>query len=331
MGWRLAMEIPLNSQLLSLPVTRVAQQGESGMGFLLRNATANGLSLHALRSLAGIASVRTLWTKDAPGLAALMCIPVSELQARLVEKGRFLGEPAYLLQGQVFLRTELLRVSKPQVCVLCVHRLGYCKAQWDCRLYTVCHIHKIPMTESCRGCGKALRWFRPAIDVCHCGSYLRALHDQAVAEDCDELMVATWIANHFEHGANDLWTAGGYPDWIGALSLDGFCTLIRAFGSHTVAHQRVVNSGSAKESGTFWQEVCARALQRLRAYEASVNVKELAPWIWAGGLESLALASVSGADQQVARKLLREIFGIVATTKFGSQRSALCQLSLFED
>lgn len=331
MGWQPKKGILLKSFPHSLPVTCVAQPGESGMGFLLRSASANGLSLHALRDLAGIPSVRTFWGADSDGLAKILGMPVSELQGLLVEKGRYMGEPAYLLYEHVFLRSHLLRVSKPQVCVYCVHRTGFCRAMWDCGLYTVCHVHKTPLTEICKGCGKSLRWFRSAVDVCQCGVYLKALDEQLVNDSSAEFTVAKWIASHFEGEARRQCLATGYPHWMDELSLDGLCTLIRAFGIHTKAYQRVTNSSLAKEDGFFWRSVCARALSRLRTCTPAISLTELAPWVWEGCLESMTLVAATTQDQQVASMLLREVFGTVATAKMGSQRSALCQMRLFED
>lgn len=325
------MAIHLNVLQHSLPVAREMLQGESGMGFLLRSAVANGMSLHALRDLAGISSVRTLWAADARAFAGPLGMRIQDLESILVEKGRYEGESAYLWHGHVFVHTEQLRVGKPQVCVYCVHRTGYCRALWDCNLYSVCHIHKTPLTAVCVVCRKSLRWFRPAVDVCQCGVYLQPANDEPVSDESAEYRVATWIAKHLDRGLNELDFSVEFPEWMVKLSLDGLCTLLQAFGVHSLAHQRVVNSSLARAGGGFWQGVCTRALQRLADYRGVSKPTALSPFVWEGCLEGLALAPVVPADRQVAILLLRDIFGVSTTAKMGSRRSGLCQMRLFED
>lgn len=323
--------IPLKPPLHSLPVRCAAQQDESGMGFLLRCATANGLSLHGLRELAGFSSPRVFWRSDAHRFARLLDMPEAEMEYLLIDKGKYRGDTAYRLQGQIFYRAELLRLRAPQICVDCIHRTGYCKALWDCRLYAVCHIHRKPMVERCGSCDAPLRWYRPAVDVCQCGAYFRAPAGPCLDIHREEVRVATWIAEHLAGRQPSFLDEQRLPDWMPALSLDGFCTLIRAMGSLVIGHQRVLRSRQADEPVAFWLGVCARAIQRLIALERSSDPTELAPEIWEGALEGWALSSVDTADQQVALRLLREIFGVEIMAHFGSQRSALCQMRLFED
>lgn len=323
--------IPLRPLSHSLPIRCTAQQDESGMGFLLRSATANGLSLHGLRDLAGLSSVRTFWRSDARHFARVLDMPEAELQDLLVDKGKYMGQPSCRLREQPFFRTELLRLRKPQICVDCIHRSGYCKAMWDCRLYTVCHLHRKPMVERCKACRAPLRWYRPAVDVCQCGAYFRALSEGDWEEDSPEVAVATWIAEHCAEQGRDWCDDPSFPSWMDALSLDGLCTLIQAMGVPVTSNQRVVNSSLAGEPVEFWQAVCGRAVERLRTLARSSDPTALAPTTWEGALEGWALAAVSRADQQVAQKLLRDIFRTEIVARFGSQRAALCQMRLFED
>lgn len=301
------------------------------MSFLLRCATANGVSLHGLRDLCGLSSVRNFWSPDAPRLAGVLGIPIHELQDILVDKLKHMDVPAYRVGAQIVLRAELLRLGRPQICVACVHREGYCKAVWDCRLYAVCHIHRIPMVGQCKACGSPLRWYRPAVDVCQCGAYLKTLNDQIVEANAFDVWVSSRIAHYLEGDARLGAISGVMPAWMSELSFDGFMVLIHVFGIQVNPHQAVVKAGYAKVPGEFWRGVCVRAIHRLSDYMASMDATLLAPWVWEGGVESLALSYVRHADQQVAVKLLREIFDIEIAARFGSQRAALCQMSLFED
>lgn len=149
--------------------------------------------------------------------------------------------------------------------------------------------------------------------------------------DASEVWVAGRIANYFESGYRFEGMSGALPTWMVELSLDGFLALIQAFGVQLQPHQKVVNASVAKMPGEFWRGVCCRAVQRLSDYTVSKDTKQLSPWIWEGGLESLALSFVRHADQQVAIKLLRDVFGTEVLARFGSQRTALCQMPLFEE
>lgn len=301
------------------------------MGFLLRSAAANGISLHALRDLCGLSSVRTLWAIDAPSLAGVLNVPVSELQLILIDKRRHMDASAYQTGGQIIVRTELLRLGRPQICVICVHRQGYCNAMWDCQLYTVCHIHRTPMVELCKACGGALRWYRLAVDVCQCGAYFQPLSELGPDVSDADLWVAHRIAKYFGDDPSGDTVSKAMPDWINELSFDGFLSLILAFGIRVTSHQRVSRVSRAKMPRGFWRGVSTRAIQRLEDFSSGANARLLAPWIWEGGLESLALSHVQRADQQVALRLLREVFDTEIAARFGSERAALCQMSLFEE
>lgn len=323
--------IPLLPLPNSLPVRCTEQPAESGMGFLLRSATANGLSLHQLRELAAISSPRFLWHSDARPLARVLDVPLVELEALLIDKGRYMGEAACRIRGHVFLRSDLLRLRSPQICVECVHMNGYCRAPWDCRLYTVCHLHGKPMVERCGSCGAPLRWYRPGVDVCQCGAYLRRKRTEDRDPSDLAITVAAWIAEFFEGRSLNLNRESSLPSWMTAFSLDGLCTLIRAMGSKERGDQTILVSQQAKEPIEYWQAVCARAVDRLHQLASWDDPAELAAWVWEGGLEGWALASVCQADQQVARKLIREILKAEIVAYFGSQRAVLSQMQLFEE
>lgn len=258
-------------------------------------------------------------------------MPEAELEDLLVDKGKHMGHSAYSVRGQVFCRPDLLRLRAPQICVDCIHMTGHCKAMWDCRLYTVCHIHRTPMVKRCQTCGAPLRWFRPAVDVCQCGAYFKSLDDSRLKEASEAVSVAGWIADHFTGRDLDIRGDFSLPNWMPALTLDGLCTLLRAMGAKARGHQSIKVSSQMTESVEFWQEVCIRAIEHLRAFVRTVDSTEIAPVVWEGALEGWALAPVSRTDQQVALKLLREIFTTEIIAHFGSQRAALCQMHLFED
>lgn len=187
------------------------------------------------------------------------------------------------------------------------------------------------MVERCGTCGASLRWYRPAVDVCQCGAYFRHQRMEDSDSSKSTMVVAGWIADLFE-GRCLCWDdEESLPDWMSALSLDGLCTLIRAMGSKETADQTILVSQQATKPIEYWQGVCARAVDRLHQLVCRGYPLELAAWVWEGGLEGWALASVCQADQQVARKLIREILKAEIVAYFGSQRAVLSQMQLFEE
>lgn len=187
------------------------------------------------------------------------------------------------------------------------------------------------MVERCGSCGAPLRWYRPGVDVCQCGAYLRRKRTEDGDPSDLAITVAAWIAEFFEGRSLNLNRESSLPSWMTALSLDGLCTLIRAMGSKERCDQTILVSQQAKEPIEYWQAVCARAVDRLHQLASWDDPAELAAWVWEGGLEGWALASVCQADQQVARKLIREILKAEIVAYFGSQRAVLSQMQLFEE
>lgn len=321
----------MTSRLHKLPVSRSAMPGESGMSLLLRTATANAISLHALRDQAGITTVRPLTANDAMNLAPILGMQTADLGEMLVSKGRYLGSRALRYQGHLFLRTGLVRTGKPQVCLSCLHRNGFCKAVWDCVFYTVCHVHHIPLIDRCSDCASPLSWYRPAIDVCRCHAYFRATGPVSQPEDDRPSLLAAWIENHFDEISDQVLGTSHWPRWVSELSVDALCSVVQAFGVCTVPHEKVPSKTSvkAREVG-HWNAVASRGLDRLENFYAHPSARPvLKDLIWEGGLEAIALRCVKSSDRQVAQLLLLQAFGAAASATFGSHRATLSQLSLF--
>lgn len=321
----------MTARLHKLPVTRPAMPGESGMSLLLRTATANGLSLHALREQAGISAVRPLAASDAVRIAPALGMRVTDLEQMLISKGRHQDGRALRYQGHVFVRTGFLRTRKPQVCPICIHRNDYCNAVWDSAFYTVCHIHNVPLIDQCSVCSSSLTWYRPAIDVCRCHAYLKIPKHADNFENDKSSRLSAWIASRFD--GLPAFAAGTvpWPKWLSELSVDGLCSIIHAFGVCNAPYQRVLAKMLIKGSGSsYWNEVAARGIDRLQRFVVHPSEQgKLKSLIWEGGLEGIALRFVQEPDGQVAQLLLQQAFGTQASGKFGSQRAALSQLPLF--
>lgn len=317
--------------LHSLPIIRSPVKGESGMGLLLRTASANGLSLHALRDLCGISTVRILYANDAVHLAPVLGMPVAELEGLLMAKGQHMGTNALRYLEHLFVRTGFLRTVKPQICPICIHRGGYCRAVWDCVFYTDCHVHRIPMVDRCGACQLPLSWYRPAVDVCRCKAYLTGESGEIQGQDSKSLWLSAWIANLFDDHVDPTAMSSAYPNWLTELSIDGLCSIVQAFGVCSTAYQKVQSNSQRKGRGTgHWRVVAERGLSRLdQLVSRHLDLSGLSDLVWEGGLEGVALRCTQQTDRQVAQMLMQKVFGKNASARFGSHGAPLSQLALF--
>jgi len=300
------------------------------MGYLLRCAARNGISIHRLLELAGISDVRMIWAADTPRLALTLGVPVSVLWPMFIQQGQFQDDVAHRVGGHMFARVGTLRPSHPQICVTCIHHSGYCRAIWDCGVYTVCHIHRTALTDRCGSCGAAIRRYRPAVDVCGCGAYFRAGSASTHDRNDAALQIAAMVAERFGEpvDAGDL--ANEALPWRASLSVDGLCTLVRAFGVCVGAHQRVVSASLLRQRCEFWRAVCARAGARFQQYSNVTERESLAPFIWEAALDRMIWTPVASADHQVASLLMQQIYGRHLGEGGRSKSKMLSQMKLFD-
>lgn len=70
-----------------LPIRLTPTKGESGVGFLLRIASANGISMHKLRQLAGMTAAETFTAKHESRLLALIGLAEEHLLPQRISGG----------------------------------------------------------------------------------------------------------------------------------------------------------------------------------------------------------------------------------------------------
>ncbi len=76
------------------------------------------------------------------------------------------------LLGHLLTPWELV-VTRPKLCAECVAEKGFIEAHFDLALMTGCPAHRRSLLSHCPGCKTPLRWFRPGLLECHCGTSLR--------------------------------------------------------------------------------------------------------------------------------------------------------------
>lgn len=76
------------------------------------------------------------------------------------------------LLGHLLTPWELV-ITRPKLCPECVAETGFIEAHFDLALMTGCPVHRRSLLSRCPGCTNPLRWFRPGLLECHCGTSLR--------------------------------------------------------------------------------------------------------------------------------------------------------------
>lgn len=296
------------------------------MSWILRNASANLVTVPWMRCRLGIAKPRPFRAEDAPGLSCLIGSPAVDLAMRL-PTDHAAGQGGLRYLGHDFASRAYVRSRNPQVCAICVHSLGFCLAEWDIAAYTVCCDHGVLMVERCGSCKQLLSWDRLAIDICRCGKYIAGPDTPTHANEARGL--STIIREVVRCGrmtSADL----PLPEWWNLLSLDGALRLVVAMGASRGGFEAARSSTTYRATVEHWAEFAVRGLRRLCDYEGSREGAKLflAPQVWEGGLESIIVRSAHQGDRQVAMLLLEQIFGRTVGAKFGSLRGDLSQRKL---
>ena len=147
-------------------------QTESLLGYVLRLSEVNGYPTPwNLYQHAGVRQSEARTTGMSVAKIALVTgRPISELNRigfappeGSPRSCRLLGHP---------LTTMDLGLKNPGICTACVKEKGFVEAFWHLELMVGCPIHMCELVSSCARCTKPLRWFRPGLLECSCGSDL---------------------------------------------------------------------------------------------------------------------------------------------------------------
>lgn len=237
---------------------------EDGVGYALRMGVSNGLTFGDL--------VRGLATPAHPYIPAKASNTIAfmfggtpeRVRRAFVDRYFFGGSRVASFLGHRFLRTHHLQQSSPRVCVSCLSEEPYIRAIWSFNLITACPKHSVRLTEVCGSCGRRIRWSRPAVDYCRCGTQLSPRFLTLQQADTSEIFCSEWLANalgiwSLSRGSN---TPMGRQ--LSSLSADVLLRLIWAFGvlqtPDTVIRDRQRHLPLAQSSS-----LVGRAISRIEA------------------------------------------------------------------
>lgn len=226
----------------SFPYQDEIRIGESGQGYAMRMALANGMvGLPWVKHALCKTHSAVLDASDAPFLAQWFGASVQLLEFALerLTKGR--REQGFRYAGQTLGRQYFLTRSFPRVCPDCLRELGHCRIAWDMALTVACARHRRVLLDRCPSCLRVLSWNRPGLDICSCG-FAFEIEDVPEPPTASELFLARAIDQRMDDfGSLECgYDAAGVADDEAAqalfgllrnLSLDGVMRVVYALAT----------------------------------------------------------------------------------------------------
>ncbi len=309
-----------------LPIAVTPYPTESGIGFMLRVASANAMSLAKLRQLVGMGENETFNAHHEVALMGLVGL-TAELRSNLLPHGARHGVGNVACYGHHFRIRAMLRTRRPQVCLACVRDAAYCEAHWDLSLSVLCLRHRCLLQDKCPSCGASLRWARPSVEWSHCKHYLG--RDVGVQEIPVQITIAQQITHDLFYGKE--------PDFgfLGmacpGISLDAWLSLLWALGAMDAAF--VSPRRGALIAAPSAADACGmvlRAVTRIqRCQESGKGLHDLRNEVVEAPLLGTILNPVGRRDRALAMGWYAAIFGEREAEALALRHREIAQMSLF--
>lgn len=314
------------------PISNVLLDDESGLGFCLRAATANGGQLAALHRLLGIGSSERIKAEHAARLAQWFGVDKSRLEQRLPVHLHIRGGARRFCYGHFFRQPGALRSNRPQLCTQCVSEKGYLRDVWDLTLSTCCLEHSLLLTGRCIQCQTAIKWNRKGVPWGSCRHHLGGAHRTEFASS--DLLGAQYLLQSSFRLTNcaAMVEKIGLPAWLSGLSADGWMQVFYAFGL-------LRNEWAALCPKELWQclapadaqQVVNRGFRRLQDFGCTPTARAKN---WSAVVASVPLVNLMGCptgpqDQAIGRQLFLQIFGHSELDIVARRYGHMGQLDLF--
>lgn len=278
------------------------------MGFFLRVAFANGMSLARLLKCSGHSEQVWLTDEQLRLLSCLADVRQPDLDPvvcrRTVQGAR--REFSYL--GHRWMSSDALRARCSPVCPYCLQAAPFVRTIWGITGYCACVEHGVLLLDTCPRCARPLDWNRLAPDVCRCGCYLGSA---SVAPASPDILVwSSWFRARcmgIDHpGVDDEGAMGAF----GALTPDGAYQLGMALGrlSELGAQTEVVSPLKAPTVAQV-SHCLRRALARLLEIQTADDAtRALGQYVDEPRLQRLARHGVQVCDRQAAQRWLHRLY-----------------------
>lgn len=288
-----------------LPIQLQPLEDESGLGFILRVFSANGLSASSGRQQLGIKNWRSLTPDDVFVLSLITQTPPDWLALRLMIRSVQFPE-----HFQYFGHTFRSQAAQPnmsaKVCPDCVREQRWCHRAWILPGAAACPIHGRCLIDTCNRCGRTITWGRPAVDVCACGSYLSDFAGILTERDRHVISWSKWLGTRLQQQALPNGVAEGLvPRLLDHLTLDGATAVVCAFGVRDHPTSPLNPDDIRSQPCDFLVQVVDRGLARLWSIdERPQDARRWSEYVHAPILERLQRNGVSASDRNCASLLL---------------------------
>ncbi len=191
-----------------LLVRPVPERMEGPLGYLLRLAEANCMTMHDLSGL----DIRY----DLPCLVRQRLLPSEVLDPDLYAH---VARLSLLLESKV----RIWNQRYARFCPQCLAEGLTWQASWELYFHDACPSHGVWLVDLCSSCGKSIRWHRDSLLRCQCGSDLRQESTGAAPDSVRKLSAA--LADKL-YGRSE-----GHMPLVG-LDVDQLQRLVRYLGGY---------------------------------------------------------------------------------------------------
>lgn len=312
-----------------LPIRVQPNEHESGHGFLLRALHRNGLRLSQAATWLGLRWNRSVRGQDHVLWAWATGVDTTWLRERLPQSRKNEHGLEHDLLRHHWRGAHSLRITVPQVCPVCIRELGYCQASWDLMAMTACPHHRALLVDRCAGCKQYLSWNRPAVEICTCKRFITGSADRGIEDEDLVWKWTAWLASrvHRQDGASHDLLLPGLPSEV---TPDGAYRIALALGMRVAPDQclkpRMWNHHMSPRAV---QDVLGRGLRRLASGLANQDWPSFRRLAHEQTLERLEAFGLTSADQSIARRIRRAIFGLEKKGDPALRPKAKGQLELF--
>lgn len=320
------------SDLHPLPVTVQPHDAESGLGFLLRCCTANGMTMSVLRRWLDIHALRHTESQRIRALAFVTQVSEPWLQARLPRRLYRTSDKVIRYLDWGWVCGQVQRCERPQVCLACVGERRPCDLSWVCAGCVACAVHRQMLVDQCPHCNQPLDWARPAMDVCHCGRYLATGKPSRSIDGALAALMGDFrsVLHHGPIAGRRRWPS--LPRWMDGMSPDGAIGVLHAVGVRERRFATVkVRPGSGHSRIQDLASALERGLDRIGQVDPAIarSIDGLRGWAHDEALALIARCATDETDARVATQLADWLGKLPKTKKLSRGPRARGQLDLF--
>lgn len=290
-----------------LPIQDAIDPQESGNGYALRMVVANHLEFCDLTRALCTIGHRYLPFSTATTLAYWFGADPVAVALSFPRSYKARGHLVAQLRGAEFNRPYHIRVSRPQLCGLCLRECESARLLWDVSLVTCCSKHRVRLVDRCPSCNRALCWRRPNLVTCLCDQDFRRAPGVRATDD------EVWLSDRIEGLLfGDAQAHVGNIDaarrLLVPLSLDALLRVVRTLGiapdggDSDIAPGKLTRLLTSDEAAT----VVVRAFARLRWMLAKGHLAPGVAPIPMGEARNLCEEQL-GAEAEVLHMLLDRI------------------------